>query len=433
MERRHFFGSFGGALGGLCLGRSIPDAGRFPSASAFREVVTGIQYDESFWRLVRGQFLFPSDYVYLNTGGLGASPFMVINTVKEKSDLEDTYPSAGHNLDDWHQIKARCAGLFGQSCRQQEIALISTATEGINIVLNGLPLKRGDEIITSTHEHPALNIPLLNKMKTEGVMVRTFEPDLEKGTGNIERIRSLISPRTRLIFISHVTCTTGQIFPVIDIGRLARERGIWYALDGAQAVAALPMDIGEIDVDFYAVSCHKWMLGPKRTGILYVRESRLDLLKPTVIGAYSDRGHDLQRGSLEFQATAQRYEYGTENDALYYGLGEAADFISAIGLDAIWNRNRSMAEQFVSGLHKIPAAEILSPLDQESRSSMITFRLKNIDYREVSASLSRKRYRVRPVGEVGLNATRISFHIHNNEREVEQLLDDIGEITGRQS
>jgi selenocysteine lyase/cysteine desulfurase len=426
MERRHFLksmGYIGGLAGGLVF--TTPPLSAFSSASSFKDACAAMPVDEGFWRLVRDQFLLPKDYAYLNTGGLGACPLMVIDTVKKKMDKEDTYPSAGHDEKDWCRIKEKCAALLGPDIKKEELAFTSTATEGINIILNGLPLKKGDEIITSTHEHVALHIPLLHKMKSEGIVVKTFKPDLENAKGNVKRIEKLITKRTRLIFTSHITCTTGQIMPVKEIGELAKSMGLWYALDGVQALAHFPMNIKEMGVDFYAVSGHKWLLGPRRTGILYVRENLLDTLKPTVVGAYSNVTCDMEKGEMDLQPTAQRYEYGTQNDALFYGLEAAADFITSIGTGTIWKHNKPLSEMFYNGLKDIPELEILSPAEEEYRSAMVTFRFKNKENKKIALSLTEKGLRVRTVQEANLDGIRVSFHIYNNEKEMKRLLGEI--------
>jgi selenocysteine lyase/cysteine desulfurase len=385
--------------------------------------------DEAFWRLVKAQFLFPEGYAYLNTGGLGACPHAVRETVRVRSDQEDARPSAGHDLDDWNRCKAKLAPLLGPGCRPGDLALVSTATEGINIVLNGLLLERGDEVITTTHEHPALNIPLLNLMATRGIRVRTFQPDLVRAAGNTERIERLLGLRTRLIFLSHVTCTTGQILPIAEIGELARARGVWFALDGAQALAQVPFDVTAAGVDAYAVSCHKWMLGPRRTGLLYVREGMRETIRPTVVGAYSDDGYDLPAGRLAFQSSAQRYEFGTQNEALFYGLEEAVAFLDAIGLERVQAHARELAEAFHSGLREIAGAEVLSPAERSARSAMITFRMRELPYGEVATRLGQAGFRVRPVGEAGLDAIRVSFHLYNDRDEAARVLAAIRSLT----
>ena len=137
-----------------------------------------------------------------------------------------------------------------------------------------------------------------------------------------------------MIFVSHVTCTTGQILPLADIGRLAAERQLWFAVDGAQSLAQFPIDIGATGAHCYAASCHKWLMGPKRTGILYVRKDRLPDLASAVVGAYSDRTTSLADRQLTLRADADRFEYGTQNDALIYGIETAADLVAALGLAA---------------------------------------------------------------------------------------------------
>ncbi len=422
MRRKQFITTFGALWGGVLVGQS---AGFTGNSKPVSELLRSASDEETFWKIIREQFVFPGDYSYLNTGGIGAVPVLVSNRIKTRMDELEIYPKPGHDLEKWHEIKEKCANLLGTGVNKEELALISTATEGINIILNGLPLTKGDEIITSTHEHPALHIPLLNKFKQEGITIKTFQPDFRKGLGNVERIEKLISKRTRLIFISHVTCTTGQLFPVEEIGKLARTKRIWYALDGAQATGSMKMDIKKWNVDFYTFSGHKWVLGPKRTGVLYVREELLDTLKPTTVGAYSDNGYNVIEGSLSYYPSAQRYEYATQNEALFHGLGTAVNFINTIGLSRINEHNRNLSEQFYNGLKDIKQVQILSPEQQTYRGSMITFKLKDKNYHDLASFLSKKRIRVRVVPEANLEGIRVSFHIYNNESDVQRILYEI--------
>lgn len=386
--------------------------------------------DPRFWQLIRAQFQLPPETAYLNTAGLGAAPSAVTNMVKAMMDREEEAPSPGHSEDDWTRIRTKCAAFLGPGCSADEVAFVSTATEGINIILNGLALARGDEVITSTHEHVALCIPLLLKMKTAGIEVRTFDPDLARGPDNVRRIEALISNRTRLIFISHVTCTTGQIFPVAEIARLAASRRIPFALDGAQSLCQFPIDIKTIGADFYTASGHKWLLGPKRTGILYVRKDRIDALTPSIVGAYSDKANSLLERRLELRPSAQRFEYGTQNDALIYGLEAAAGFINTIGLPAIWAHNRALADACIEQLGAIPGLRLLSPAEPVYRSAMVTFSLPRRDNRLVANTLIQRHFRARSVTEGGLDAVRVSMHVYNNTDEVAGLTASVKAIAG---
>jgi len=436
MKRREFLRGVGGAAGGVLLAQTSPALSAAPppapQAVALEELrraraALGPE-DERFWQFVGGQFQLAPEVAYLNTAGLGASPLPVTNMVKAVMDREERAPSPGHSEEDWNRIRGKCAALLGAACSPDEIALVSTATEGINLVLNGLALGPGDEVITSTHEHVALCIPLIHKMKTAGVQVRTFEPDLRSAHGNLDRIEALIGSRTRLIFVSHVTCTTGQVFPVSEIGRLAASRRVFFALDGAQSLGQFPIDIKDSGADFYAASCHKWLLGPKRTGLLYIRKDRLDNLTPSIVGAYSDKVNSLIDRQLELRPNAQRFEFGTQNDALIYGLEAAADFVAAIGLPAIWQHNRRLTEACVDAVRVVPGLEVLSPAEPAARSAMVTFHFPGRDNREIASLLVQRRLRARSVTEGALDAVRVSFHLYNDANEVERLVGELKNI-----
>ena len=271
-----------------------------------------------------------------------------------------------------------------------------------------------------------MNVPLLNLQRLNGIKVRVFDPEPGGGAKNVALIENLITPQTRLIILSHITCTTGQILPVADIGRLARERNVLYAVDGAQAAGTMPLDLRGSDIDFYATCGHKWMLGPKRTGILYVAKEKLPLLEPMTVGAYSDLNHDLVTGVLTLKDTAGKFEYGTQNESIFRGLHTAAQFLLAIGLEKVRDHNRVLAERFYNGLKEIPGVEILSPSEEKYRSSMITFKLKDKPGQETANILTgEKRIRVRVVNEAGLHAVRASFHVYNQEFEVDRVLEEV--------
>ncbi len=379
--------------------------------------------DEAFWKFVRQQFLLPEDYTYFNTGGLGSSPAIVLETVYNEMRQREITPSPAIDMEKWLNTKKKVADLIG--AKVDEIACTNSATEGNNIILNGLPLKAGDEIITSTHEHSGLEIPLLNLAKRSGVVIKAFQPDLQNGLGNLERIDQLITKKTRLIFVSHFTCTTGQQFPAKEIVELGHQKKLWVAFDGAQTAGNMPINVKEIDCDFYAACCHKWMLGPKRTGFLYVRQALLDTLTAMNVGAYSANESNLLENIYTPYPSAQRFEFATQNDALYAGVGTAIDFSNKIGVTRIWNHNKMLAELFIAGLSKIPEIQILSPEEEKYRTSLITFKVRNKDFREFAASLTNDRYRVRIVPEGNVNGIRVSMHLYNNQTEVEKLIDKI--------
>lgn len=423
MNRNRFLQSLGLVSGGLLAAR----AGlAYNNPEDFSKALASAKDEKDFWKKIREQFIFPDDYIYFNTGGIGAVPQPVLDMVQKSNIENEQYPKPGHDEARWLNVKKTIVPFYGPTVVPEELSLVSTATEGINIILNGLMLRPGDEVITTYHEHVALNLPLLNHIKISGIKVKAFQPDLQSGMANVEMIRNLITPRTRLIFVSHITTTTGQVMPVAEIGKLAQEKKILFAIDGAQAVGAMPMDMKAWGVDFYVASGHKWLLGPKRTGLLYISKEKRDLVHPMTIGAYSEMENDLKKGDFKFRESGQRYEYGTQNEALFFGLERGAQFIQAIGLDKVHAHDRDLAEKFYHAVEQMPGMEMLSPAEEQYRSAMITFRSNRKKNQEISDYITgQKRIRIRVVNEDNLNGVRASFHVCNQEWEMEKLVEEI--------
>jgi selenocysteine lyase/cysteine desulfurase len=420
MNRKNFITTVGVAAGGALTGLSRPAKGE-QAALPFSLP----ESEEDLWRVIREEFSFPEDYVYLNTGGIGSVPRHVRSFFSDAWAKLEMNPTPGHDLNKWNDIKKDVALLLGHEVDYSEVALISSATEGINIILNGLPLQKGDEIITTTHEHVALNIPLLNQIKRRGVIVKYFDPDRKNGSNNVKIISDLITKKTKLLFISHRTTTTGQLIPVREIGELAKSKNLWYALDGAQVPGSMQVEVNSYNTDFYTFSTHKWMLAPRRTGVLYVRKDMQDIVAPMIVGAYSDNGFNTKDGSLNFQLSAQRYEYGTQNELLYFGMHESLKFLNSIGLSKIREHNETLSEKFYGELKKTEGCELLSPEEREYRSSMITFRIPGKNLNDITGAMGKENIRVRPVSEADLNGVRVSFHLYNNTDDVDKAVRSI--------
>jgi selenocysteine lyase/cysteine desulfurase len=377
--------------------------------------------DEQFWKILRAQFPLTDERAYLNTGGLGASPYAVIDAVKSKMDELEKVAETGHSEELWKDIKASAALLLG--CDASEVAFTRNATEGINIVCNGLPLKRGDEMITTTHEHVGNTVPWLALMQREGIVVRMFEPSSASSQENVDRVEKLITKRTRLISVPHVTTTTGLILPIKALSELAKARNIWLFVDGAQTAGMFPFSLHELGCDAYATSGHKWVLGPKETGLLYVRKDMLDVIQPKFTGAYSADEFALAKGTIKFHPTAQRYEFGTVSIPLRFGLGAAIKFMLRIGMDNVWKRDQALSTRLFKGLQEIPHVRMLSPVYDADRSALITIQHEKSPYLELQNHLNTFDLRTRGVSEGGVNGLRFSTHIYNSFEEVDRVIE----------
>ena len=377
--------------------------------------------EEKYWEFVRAQFPLETTRAYLNTGGLGASPYPVIDAVKGKMDELEAVCETGHAEALLDGIKKEAGALLG--CDGAELAFTRNTTEGINIVANGLPLGRGDEVILTTQEHVANAFTWLALAKREGIVLRLFEPSTVSDAENVEALVRCITKRTRLISIPHALTTTGLVMPVAQIARIAAEKKIWFFVDGAQTAGMFPFSLHEIGCDAYATSGHKWLLGPKETGLLYVRREMLDTIAAKFVGAYSGGDFDLQKGTISFNPAAQRYEYGTVSMPLRVGLGAALAFIGGIGIGRIWNRDKMLADSLVAGLAGLPDIMLVSPARPEMRTAMVTIQHRTLPHDRLQAHLDTYNLRTRSVTEGGLHALRLSFHLYNTPGEVARVLD----------
>jgi len=422
-------GEFLKSLTGLALASALA-----PRAFAGRAARTGTladwplmdPTDDRFWGFVREQFPLTRERAYMNTGGLGASPHVVIEGVKAKMDELEEICEVGRDEETWNTIKAMAAELLGSD--PEEIAFTHNTTEGINIVANGLPFSEGDEVILSTQEHVANILPWLAMKKRKGIRLRLFEPSTKTPQENLDRIQKLITGKTRLISISHVVTTTGLVLPVKEIGEIARAKGIWYFVDGAQTPGMFPFSLHDMGCDAFATSGHKWLMGPKETGLFYVRKDMLDVYEPPFLGAHSGGPFDFEKRTFSYNPTAERYEYGTVNVPLRVGLGAAIGFIQKIGIGNIWKRDEMLSTRLFQGLREIPGVRVLSPENPTMRSAMITFMHETVAYLELQKHLNTYNLRTRSVSEGGLEALRVSTHIYNSLEEVERVLEGVRSV-----
>ena len=384
--------------------------------------------DEEYWALVRAQYPLTHARGYMNTGGLGPAPYPVLDAL-QRTQLElQRISEHGHK----QLVAARepVASFFG--VKPSEVAFMRNATEANATIASGLTfLKAGDEVIFESHAHPGGAIPWMNRQKQEGIRVRVFEPDPESVEGNLERIADLITPRTRVIQVSHMTAPTGIKMPVAQIAALAKDREVWFHIDGAQSAGAFPFNLKEIGCDSYGTSGHKWMGAPHGTGMLYVREERLDEVNPTEVGAYSDNGMFTIPDQFEYNATAQRFEPGTRDASRVVAMTAAIRFLEEIGMERVAAYGQGLAVYLQDQLRPMAGVTVLTPRDPALSAGLTTFKLDAMGYRELYQLLSTEfKLRCRIVTEQGLDAIRVSTHIFNNTSECDRVVEGVQAAIG---
>ncbi len=417
LDRRTFVQSVGlGALGALAGTAPLAAA---PTAAPPLLPAYDAQHPDAFWRAVRAHYPLQDEPVYLNAGGLGPTPQRVLDRVFGTMTEMQAHSEPEHERR-IEPARRTLAAFLGAG--PEEICFTRNATEANSIIAAGLALAPGDEVIFESHAHPGGSYPWFNQVQRRGVVVRLFEPDPTSAEGNVARVRALLSPRTKIVQVSHITCTTGQVMPVAALAELAHAHGAWFHVDGAQAVGLVPVNLAALGCDSYACSGHKWLGGPHETGALFVRHARLDEIAPTGIGSHTGELPFLP-GVLVLKPSAVRYEYGTRNLGLVAGLAEAVRFQEEIGRDRIAAWGRELAAQLRAGLAGIPGIELLSPRADGLWTAMTTLRHPRANAAKFSDYLKRHhRLRCRPVSEQHLEAVRVSLHVFNSRAECDRVI-----------
>ncbi len=352
---------------------------------------------------------------------MGASPYSVIDAVYQKSLTINSKAEYGGGD---HEAMAAIARFVGVDI--DEIALTHNVTEGNNLVAQGLPLKGGDEVIMSMHEHVGGALPWLNRAKHDGIVIKVVQLGIT-GTETLANIEKSITAKTKALALPHIACTTGQVLPAKDIATLAKSRGIYSCFDGAHGPGMLSLDLHDIGCDFYSSCCHKWMLGPKGTGFLYVKKEKLEELKPIMVGASSETGWDMLSSPpmiKGYSPSAHRFYYGTQSAELYAGIEATVRFHETLGKKAVENRVRYLANRLRHRLKELgDNVQLLTPEESSSRGAITAFRLKNMTMHKFQESAGKEKFSIRTIPENNVNCIRISTHIYNQLEEIDRFAD----------
>jgi len=360
VDRRGFLSSFAGAAAvGTALnfgGELFAQLAQAPSQLPDRGLYDS--NEEAYWTELRKQFVIPADEVYLNNGTVGSSPAPVLRAIFDgynetekmaQSDPED-YPIWGYAA--WNEFRDPLAKFIG--CNRDELALLRNATEANSYIANGVDLKAGDEVLITDQEHPGGEHPWDLRAKRYGIVIKKItlpKPVPDAGTV-LNLFSEAITPRTRVIFFSHITTVTGVVLPAKEICALARSKGILSAVDGAHVPGMMKLDVHDLGCDMYSASPHKWLQATKGTGFLYLRDEVIDRVWNTI----ATEGWD------DTKIRAERFQrIGSSNVPTLCGLRAAIEFANQIGLERIEKRHRQMADYVLGEMSKRGAVSWTSP------------------------------------------------------------------------
>ena len=379
--------------------------------------------DGIYWDAVQNHFLFQDDLVMMNNGTLGPMPEPVYNTLIKYFKLQTTNPYDCYNFipRQKEEIRARLAKFVNAS--PDEIAINRNTTEGMNLVANGIDLKEGDEVLISTLEHPAGIYPW--RLQEKRHKIKVTEVPLVVPPKNVDEIvtafEKRITPRTKVISVSHTVYITGLIAPMKELSELAHKNNILIVADSAHGIGMLNLDMKKLGIDVFTSSPYKWCGAPTGTGLLYVKKEAQDSIWPQIASS----GWDTYENARRFETLGQRA------DPLVYALGEAICFQEAIGRARIERRITSLAKRLKDGLHSISKVRLHTPDDPYLSGGLTAFSIEGINP-TVIVNYLREKYNIviRTIGRDRDNTrgVRVSTNIYITNKDVDNLLEGVNEI-----
>ena len=372
--------------------------------------------DEAYWRAVRAKFLVPRDVGFFNAANLCPMPLPVLEAIERNARAYEVSPSP-EARSVLMQGREDARKLLADALRvtPEEIVITRNTTESNNFVSSGLTLGPGDEVIISADNHPSNLAAWRQKAARYGFTVVTVEtPASHPGpAGYLELFTRAFSSRTRVLAVTYVSSNSGDMLPVAELCRIARERNVLSLIDSAQAFGVIDVNLAMMKPDFFTGSMHKWPCGPKEKGILYINRAVHDRISPTIIGVYGGAVGI----SRTFEAEGQR------DDASIAAVVEALRFQAAIGRDVIEARARSLAARLMTELRRLDGVRLYTDPAPDRSAAIVIFKPGALDPRRLGEALTKERMVVTVRGANGSNpGVRVAPHFYNTVEDVDRLV-----------
>lgn len=384
--------------------------------------------DGVYWDAVAKHFMFQDGVIMMNNGTVGPMPEPVFNTLMKYFKVQATNPYDCYNFfpDLLDGVRDKVAEFINAS--PDEVVINRNTTEGINTAIHGLDMKEGDEVLISSLEHPAGINPLKLKEKRFGIKVT--EIPIGVPPKSIEEIVSAfekaITPKTKVIFISHTVYITGLISPIKEISEMAHKHDILVIVDSAHGIGMLDLNMKEMGADVFCSSPYKWLGAPTGCGVMYMKKDVQDKIYPLI----ATGGWDTNEGARRFETLSQRA------DPLIFALGEATDFQTAIGKKRIERRIKTLAGYFKQELQKIPKVRLHTPTDPYLSGGLTAFSIEGVDA-EMIVDFIREKYNIviRTIGRERDNTrgVRVSTNFYISLKQVDVLLEGIHHMARRKA
>lgn len=377
--------------------------------------------------------MIKDDLIYLDNGATTFKPKCVLEAM---NDYYENYSANAHRGDysisykvDVAYENARVKVAKFINAEIDEVVFTSGATESLNVIATGFfgnLLEEGDEIIISDAEHASNVLPWFRLANKLGAVIKYVPLDANLHV-TLENIKSIVTPRSKVISLAGITNVVGDVRPIKEICKFAHQNNVFVVCDGAQSVPHTKTDVKDLDVDFLAFSGHK-MCGPTGVGVLYGKKELLESVEPLSLGGGMNESFDSEK-EIYLKDLPQRLEAGTPNIAGVIGLGAAVDYLDKIGMDTISIYEQKLKKYMMDKLEKIPYIQIVN---EEADSGIVAFNVEGIFSQDVAYYLNKYNICVRAGNHcakilkkaIGVkNTIRVSLYFYNTKEEIDALVE----------
>lgn len=386
------------------------------------------------WNGFRAAVPATEQVIYLNTGWSGPLCTPARNAIIEVVDRQHQYGPTSppvREADDATLLQARAAIARLVGAPPECIALTHSAAHALNLVFTGLQFTMGEDIVTTDAEHPALAIPAYYARRRLGLGLKIVAVDHNMTAEEIVReFERLISRQTRLVAISQVCFNVGLHLPVRRIADIAHAHDALVLVDGAQAAGQMPVNVRQLGADFYAISGHKWLLGPTGVGALYIRPDLIDKVEAVMVGRSATRSFD-PRGHMEPRRdSVEKFHLTSTSAPLWAGLTAAIGLVESMGLTAVEARVKELSARLTLGLAQIEGVRVMAPRPGPLASGLVPFAIEGLAPADVTEALWQGGTIVARTVP-GRPATRLSVHAFNTPEEIDRVVAFVAAIVDR--
>ncbi|MDX2153311.1 MAG: aminotransferase class V-fold PLP-dependent enzyme [Bryobacteraceae bacterium] len=370
------------------------------------------------WNSLRGQFPLEKGLLYMNAANIAPAPAAIWRAYQQQLAGFQANPSF-QNREQYktlaETVRARIARYLHVGA--EEIAILRNTSEGNNLIAQGLKLKPGDEILLTAHNHPSNSDSWKLRAQQAGAAVVTAPVPVNAKTPTdlLDSIAQHLTPRTRVIAVSHFTNVTGLLYPVEQLAQLARQRNAWLHVDGAQSFGWMNLHLHTLAIDSFTSSMHKWPMGPLESGVLYIRRERLEEISPAILshGYWTDDG----KGIRKFELLGQR------DDPRLKGMEHTFDFLESLGPAAIEARTRDIAARLRAALATVPGAEVRGSGEPAVSGPVIKVNFPGKDLQKLDAALwARHKLAIAVTAKGDVSGLRFSPHVYNTPAEIDAVV-----------